>query len=736
MKTTLKVLAVILCAVLLVISLLHFALVYILPLDDVKSKITRLIKEKTGADVTIGRISANLFDLKLENVGVESNGEFLFASDRAYVYFAPLFLLKGKIKVMGIDFDGIKINITKDKTGRFNFENLIANTETAQTTPDEQDEKETKKLIKMLFCKTNIQNASVRYRDLKNKTDIKIDGISFYVENFSFDSPFKFNAALKTDVVLKDKKLNGIYTAFNSTLNLNDLNLEKAGINISNFVIKYQDASVVLKGTVENFNNPLITADISINNLSSESFKNITEMPVFFIPYINIRSKLSADLIKSIVNIESFSLKTEKSFINASGFFNYGGKEPVYYLKTDSDISLKEIGGFIDMLKPYKINGTFKSDIETTDKNPLKGICRFINAGFVSANTGVFTDINSEIGIENLKNIKIPKLNGNLNDNPFTANASYVITKNAGDVSFFFRADKITYRQIEPDNSIKQQQETAPAPDKKTTEQKQLETKKEQSTPLNIKIDFAVKDLDTIFFKGQNIVFNTNILGFTPVMDAVNGSMNFQTEKGTIKDLYKLTNANMLTKSLFLSLFVVSKVINALNVIEILDNIGKSVFSSEKKEEAQTDESQKKMDGKIDFDSFTTKIKVTDGIANFEKCSFVSSLLSFKITGNINFKDNDINLKVHTAPGRHEDDGIMPLMIKIKGTVDNPQGSLSLLGSVSSIVSQSLLNNVVADGFKKGFSSLLGLKKHDENDNEIQEPEISTNTVTVSQQPE
>ncbi len=731
MKTTLKILAAVLCAVLLVISLLHFALVYILPLDDAKSKITRLIKEKTGADVTINGISANLFDLTLEGVGVESNGEFLLASDKAYVYFAPLLLLKGEIKVMGIDFDGIKINITKDKNGRFNFENLIATSDSSQTA---QDTKETKKLMKMLFCKTNIQNASVRYRDLKNKTDIKIDGISFYVENFSFDSPFKFNAALKTDIVLKDKKFSGIYTAFNSTLNLNDLDLAKAGINISNFVIKYKDASVLLKGTVENFNNPSVTADISINNLSSGIFTNITEMPDFFVPYINIRSKLSADTVKRIVNVESVALKTENSFINASGFFNYGGKESVYSFKTDSDISLKEIGGFMDMLKPYKLTGTFKSDLTTADKNPLKGICRFINAGFVSVNTGIFTDINSEIGIKNLKNIKIPKLNGNLNDNPFTANASYIITKKSGDISFFFRADKITYRKIEPDNSIKQQPE--PDAPEKMTEQKQPQSKEEPSIPLNVKIDFAVKDLDTVFFRGHDISFNTDIAGFTPAMDGVNGSMNFYAGKGTIKDLYKLTNANTLTKSLFLSLFVVSKVINALNVIEILDNIGKSVFSSEKKEAEQTGEPQKKMDGKIDFDSFTTKINVTDGVANFEKCSFVSSLLSFKIAGNINFKDNNINLKVHTAPGRHEDNGIMPLMIKVKGTVDNPQGSLSLLGSVSSVVSQSILNNVVSDGLKKGLSGLLGLKKHDENDNEIQEPAVSTNTITVPQQTE
>jgi hypothetical protein len=96
----------------------------------------------------------------------------------------------------------------------------------------------------------------------------------------------------------------------------------------------------------------------------------------------------------------------------------------------------------------------------------------------------------------------------------------------------------------------------------------------------------------------------------------------------------------------------------------------------------------------------------------------------------MNFKENAIDMTVFTAPGEHEVDGIMPLTMKIGGTMDEPKGSLSLLGSVSALVGDMLTKNVVADKLKKGFSALFGLKKNDEQGNEIKE-EVNTSSSTA-----
>ena len=71
-------------------------------------------------------------------------------------------------------------------------------------------------------------------------------------------------------------------------------------------------------------------------------------------------------------------------------------------------------------------------------------------------------------------------------------------------------------------------------------------------------------------------------------------------------------------------------------------------------------------------------------------------------------------MKVNAAPGRqYSDDGIMPLTIKISGTISEPNGSLSLLGSVTSLLTQSLFNNLASNFLKKGISGLMNLGSQD-----------------------
>ena len=100
----------------------------------------------------------------------------------------------------------------------------------------------------------------------------------------------------------------------------------------------------------------------------------------------------------------------------------------------------------------------------------------------------------------------------------------------------------------------------------------------------------------------------------------------------------------------------------------------------------------------------------------------------------MNFKENLLNMTVNAAPGRHEDDGIMPLTMKIGGTMDEPSGSLSLLGSVTTLVGDALTKNVVSSKITK----LLGLKKDNNKTNSVTESsrtvdinKISTSTETI-----
>lgn len=730
MKLITRIFIYILSFILLLLALLHFALIYILPLDDVKNKIISTIEKNINASVKVNRISASLFDFSLDQVDITIEDEKFAHINTAHIYFSALHLLKGKIKILSIDLDTVEITVKKDEQGHFNFENLINKSVSKPDQTSAKKQQETKELLNLLLCKTHIQNGIVHYIDQQNKFTLNVSHISFFIEQFSFDQIFKLNASVQINANLNDKQFDTVYLAFNTFVNLHSFDLNKAKIDIDNFVIKFKETVILFNGNIENFNNPAVNLNIKIKDLSHNVFADITEIPEFLIPEIDITTKIIAYIEKNIINVESFNIKTMDSSIDLNGNFDYGKKELVYDFKLSFNLLLEKIGNAVKMIQEYKLIGTLKGDFNLTDKNLIQGNCNLMNIGAFASNLGYFTNINSNVTIKNINNIKVPRLTGNLNKNPFLLEAFYLIGKNSGDVSMLFRAKKIFSTTIQDTDT----KEKIATPKDKNTEKIKNETRKWSLPPLNVKADFMVDAIDTRFFKGKDIIFKMDLASVTPVLDKVKGSMNFQSGQGTIKDLHKLTNSNALMKGLFLSLDVVSRVINALNVLDILNSIGSAVFTSNtENSDITTDgqpEQKHKLDGKMDFDSFITFLNLSDGKATFEQCSFVSSLLSFKVAGNMNFKEDKLDMTVHTAPGRHKDDGIMPLTMKIKGTPEEPIGSLSLLGSVSSVVSQSLLNNAVSDGLKKSFISLLGLKKHDEKGNEIQDVNISSNTFT------
>ena len=226
--------------------------------------------------------------------------------------------------------------------------------------------------------------------------------------------------------------------------------------------------------------------------------------------------------------------------------------------------------------------------------------------------------------------------------------------------------------------------------------------------------------------------------GLTLTLDQAHGELALETGKGEIKDLNKLTNANILTKVMFGSLSAVSKVINSLNVFAVLNGLGSGVVSAVSGKEdkpadmvVQTvkDENgndvqimvpytDQKVDGRLAFELFSTDMTFTNGEAEIQKGSFVSDLMSFNLTGDMNFKTQTLDLKVNAAPGRHYEDGIMPLTLTVGGTLEEPKGSMSMTSSVTSLVTQGVGNNFVSRSVKKTLGSFFGLFKKKDKEEE------------------
>ncbi len=760
-----KLLAKILFCFLVLLSLLvaglHFALVYFAPLDSVKAKIINTVHEQTLADIKIGSISASIFDFHVKDIELNIKNQNIAKIDSLYIHFSLIKLLKGQLKVNRITIENMDMLIVKDKQGKFNFDPILESP-MFKTDPEEEANKEEEKNnnkedektnpLDLLLNSTQLQNCNITYIDEQSGMTIALSETSFDMKSFKFDNFFKID--FFTDVYLKtaETEIQSLDIALSANASLNEMDLTTAEIQILSFVLRLKDTIITTKGVISDFTNPKANILVKIINLCSESFSEIADLPEFKIPEIRIQTLTNVNLDNSLVKIEKFDVSVLDSTINASGNLNYGKEQLEYNINVIINFILDKIHNVTKLINPYNPTGTIKANLNITHtESVLSGNISLFDISAFTPQLGNFTEINSQVNINSINDIKIPSLTGKLNKYPFKSSASYVIGKDKGTITANFTADRFYGKMAKG-----YEQETAKEEQEKKIEQEttqkdnktegQNKVKEESSLPpLDILVSANVKDMDVPYFMGKNIDFKMNMEKVTSDMNNVVGTLSLTTDNGTIKDIYKLTEANTVVKVMFMSLKIVSDVINALNVLEILGNIGSALLSSDKEEENITEmteehaqEQSKKIDGKIDFLSFITSINFEEGKGLFDKCSFVSNLLSFKVTGEINFKDDLLKMTVNAAPGRHEDDGIMPLTMKIGGTMEEPSGSLSLLGSVTTLVGDALMKNAVSDTLKSGFTKLLGLKKHDENGNEIIESTdtINTNSIETSTETE
>ncbi|MDR0291833.1 MAG: hypothetical protein LBI01_03540, partial [Elusimicrobium sp.] len=253
-----------------------------------------------------------------------------------------------------------------------------------------------------------------------------------------------------------------------------------------------------------------------------------------------------------------------------------------------------------------------------------------------------------------------------------------------------------------------------PAAPQSTLKQKQEKWQKQLNLPpLRVAASADIGNFDSLFFKAQNVKFNTDITGLTVMLDQTQGNMNFSTGSGQIKDIYSLTNSNALARVLFMSVSVVSKVINALDILDVLSSLVPQPKTAEQrhldKETAEADALQppQQLSGKLDFDIFATALDFKNGKSEIKQGSFVSDLMSFKLSGNMDFNSRAIDMTVNAAPGNHPENGNMPLTIKIGGTIDDPKGSMSMLSTFASLITGTVFNNPAMKALKAGAISVI-----------------------------
>ena len=720
-KKILKITGYIFAGLCILLILAELSLRFILPFESVKSKTLAYISQKIGAEVKVGNIKAGLFRIKLNDVSLDTNQSSLFNCKHLQLKLNPFKLLIGQLYIRTAVVVEPSINIVRNQDGSFNFDPLVAAEEKLQENPPSAEKLSVPFDIRIKNF--SLTDGQISFTDLKDNIKANLQNLNFNLHKFSFYKPFNFHISFEPYFEQNNIIFNGAHIALDAEANFNKFNLEHAFFNLKSFLINYKNTVFKTEAQINNFVNMSGHISTELKDFSHETLADFIEVLPFNIPSVTSYISFDYSMQNSKANIKNLNVKLADTELNLKANIDLNKNtvsEGKINLISVLD-SLKDLSPHLEELKP---TGKINADFDFAWPLVLTGNLSLADIGLTTDKAGVLESLNTNIKIKSVDEINIDTLSGILNKNPFTMQAHYLKHKDFADVFFDFKADKL-YVFNTSQKGTKQENKTEAI--NQITEEKQLSDENSQTNiqafsfvPINVDAKVDIKKIDAPFIKGNNLVFTAKAKNITVQLNQVHGIFDLSIEKGQIKDIYRISNANSITKVMFMSLGIVSKVVNTLNVLDLLNGMGK-ILTGNPKEEEEIPVHQE-INGKMDFDSFKTKVDFNEGFATMKRCAFVSGLFSFRVKGNINFDNRKIKLNVESAPGRHTENGIMPLNIDIKGTIENPKGSLSVISSVGELVSNTVTNNPVSNMLKSGWGALFKPKTEEELNN-ISNPE-------------
>lgn len=737
MKKWLKRLAKILIGAVLLLALLETGLYVLSRTQWFDTQLENALKNALGREVNVGHKGINLRGVFVEDIQIAEKGGFengtFVQADRLRVHFSLWHLFHAHAQVDLIVLSNATVRVSVYKDGTSSWDDL-----TTQDTSSTKSEATASgpSSLNLTAQHIRLEHLHLIYGDEQAPRTLDIDKLTLDVKNFSLARAFPL--VLVAEFYHKESTFERrVALTLNAMVDLAQLELEKANVHIKALKAFYKDSSITLSGDVKNFVNPQADLKVALHHVSSALFEDATDLPAFDLPQADLTLKLASDLEKQTVTLHHLGLQAPGVDIKAKGGLSYK-KNLEYEATAHVNLLLGELGRwFTAVAEPYQAIGTLESDWFASNKKMTADLT-LREAGAQLPHAGRLANVNGQIAIQESMDFKTgqaeAKFTGKLNANLFELDLTAKQTAEKIKAVLNAKADELLLP-----TDLETTPEAEPAPAEQTP---QTEPTAWPLPPIELKANIQLNKVNVPYFAGKDIVFTSDLDGITPDLNQAHGMLHLSTGPGKIQDIYKLTDANALTKVLFLSLNVTGKVFNSLNVFGVLNSLGSGVVSAvsggnkegDKPVKTQTilgpdgeplevpvTDTDKQVSGEMEYDKFDTEVNFVRGLATIKEGTFVSPMMSFRLDGSADFNSGKLDMTVHAAPGRHEVDGMMPLSLKIGGTVDDPQGDMQVLGSVTSLVTQSVTNNVVSRNVTKGIKGIFGLFKKKEKD--IEEPE-------------
>lgn len=709
----------------------------------VKNYLVQKVSAALRRDVRLKQVRASLFGVRVSGLEVAEQGGFqqgtFLSVDKAGVRFSLIHLLHGHLKLRTVFLHGGAIRITRGADGKFNFADL-----SSSSVPSAQKEAHADPFLpRITLGLLDIEQLDVFYIDAAQNRSLAVQQFMLRARRLMFTEPFRVISKAQVRWVEGDFPLESTL-AFNARLNLADLDLEKAALDITNLIVRYRSTPAVLTGQIKNFTNPSARLALEISRLSNDTLTELApDTPEFLIPALRVDVAARAHLADSRAQISRLHLQLPGGELNATAKAAFKERAD-YQAEGDFAFNLDELAALSPILaSTYGVTGQITGAFQAAADNwNAKLSVQQVGATLPAA--GRLDGLSTQITAEGLKTLAVKDLSGTLNGAHFDGYLTAVNRPLYVDARLELNMEKFilppqaepapeqtqaetpaaeavpaaTQTQAEPAGteqaalSLAPQEQATPqapqaAPAQEQTalapaQQAPQTAHKAKFPPVHLRAQIKSGPVSVPYFYAKSVDIHTRLTGITAELDKADGTAEMQIGEGEIQDIYKLTQANSVTKAMFLSLSVVSRVINSLNVVDLLSKL----MPGDKEQMPE-----KKTDGKLAFESFSGALKFNKGVMEMTKGSFVSDFMSLKISGTTNFRNGVLDMQVNAAPGKHYDTGIMPITLKIGGTVDEPKGSLSMLGSAAALVTQAVGNNFASNAVKKGVGGFFGLFK-------------------------
>lgn len=739
----------------------------------VKNYLVQKVSAALKRDVRLKQVRASLFGVRVSGLEVAEQGGFqqgtFLSVDKAGARFSLIHLLHGHLKLRTVFLHGGAIRITRGADGKFNFADL-----SSSSVPSAQKEAHSDPFLpRITLGLLDIEQLDVFYIDAAQNRSLAVQQFMLRARRLMFTEPFRVISKAQVRWVEGDFPLESTL-AFNARLNLADLDLEKAALDITNLIVRYRSTPAVLTGQIKNFTNPSARLALEISRLSNDTLAELApDTPEFLIPALRVDVAARAHLADSRAQISRLHLQLPGGELNATAKAAFKERAD-YQAEGDFAFNLDELAALSPILaSTYGVTGQITGAFQAAADNwNAKLSVQQVGATLPAA--GRLDGLSTQITAEGLKTLAVKDLSGTLNGAHFDGYLTAVNRPLYVDARLELNMEKFILPPQAPQAAPEQTQaetpaaeaapaatqtqaesagteqaalslapqeqaapqgpQTAPAQEQATPQAPQAAPAQEQTAPqgpqvqtapaqtvlaqtapqapqaahkvkfppVHLRAQIKSGPVSVPYFYAKSVDIHTRLTGITAELDKADGTAEMQIGEGEIQDIYKLTQANSVTKAMFLSLSVVSRVINSLNVVDLLSKL----MPGDKEQMPE-----KKTDGKLAFESFSGALKFNKGVMEMTKGSFVSDLMSLKISGTTNFRNGVLDMQVNAAPGKHYDTGIMPITLKIGGTVDEPKGSLSMLGSAAALVTQAVGNNFASNAVKKGVGGFFGLFK-------------------------